>query len=225
MTDESTMTGDASRRGAAGANHDRWDALAAIVLALAAVLSAWAAYEATRWSGEQADSYAVSAATRADAGRHGTIASRNLQIDVASFIGWSQAIASDDKRLSTFLAERFRPEFKGAFDAWVALPFQAPAVAPPGTPFDRPEYQLAEQATADRLTAQADAALLQAQSDNQISDDFVLVAVIFASVLFMAGIASRFSERRIQAGLTALAAALFVVGVLAEFVLPQNVGL
>jgi hypothetical protein len=225
MTDEPMAMEGASPPSSTGASHDRWDALAAIVLALAAVLSAWAAYEATRWSGEQADSYAISAATRADAARHGTLASRNVQVDVASFIGWSQAIGGHDERLSTFLAERFRPEFKTAFDAWLSIPFEAPAVAPPGTPFALPEYQLAEQTTADALTAQADAALVEAQKDNQIADNFVLVAVIFASVLFMAGIASRFSERRIKAGLTAVAAVLFVLGMMAEFLLPQNIGL
>jgi hypothetical protein len=65
---------------------ERIEIVAAILLAMAVVLSAWGAYQATRWSGEQANSYAESAALRASAGRHGTIASRQIQIDVASFI-------------------------------------------------------------------------------------------------------------------------------------------
>jgi len=51
------------------------------------------------------------------------------------------------------------------------------------------------------------------------------VAVIFASVLFMAGIASRFEQHRIRMGLAIVAAPLFMVGAVADFVLPQNVGL
>ena len=48
---------------------ERVEIVAAILLALATVLSAWGAYQATRWSGQQADAYAESAALRASASR------------------------------------------------------------------------------------------------------------------------------------------------------------
>jgi len=38
----------------------------------------------------------------------------------------------------------------------------------------------------------------------------------------VAGIASRFKQRRINGGLSLLAAALFEAGMVAEFLLPQN---
>src|SRR5690242_7313565 len=93
------------------ARRDRWDAVAAIVLALAAVLSAWAAYQSTRWSGEQANAYAQSAAFRSDAGRHQTNASRQIQIDVATFLEWTSAYDSGSTHLADVLHERFRAEF------------------------------------------------------------------------------------------------------------------
>ena len=206
---------------AEAARDDRWDALAAIVLALSAVLSAWCAYQSTRWSGEQADAYAQSSALRADAARHGTAASRQMQIDVSSFLGWSSAYSSADRQLTEFLRARFRPEFAVAFEAWVATQ-PSVGVAPEGTPFDMPEYVVTEQEQSNALVAQADVALADAQRYNQIADDFVLVAVVFATVLFVAGIASRFKQRRIKGGLSLLAAALFVAGMVAEFLLPQN---
>ena len=97
---------------------ERVEIVAAILLALATVLSAWGAYQATRWSGEQADAYARSAALRAAARRQGTVASRNIQVDVSTFLAWSQAKASGDERLATFLESRFRPEFEAPFEAW-----------------------------------------------------------------------------------------------------------
>ncbi|MFN8620188.1 MAG: hypothetical protein U0869_05515 [Chloroflexota bacterium] len=200
---------------------DRWDALAAIVLALAAVLSAWAAYQSTRWSGEQANAYAESAALRAAAGQHGTAASRQIQIDVSTFLGWSEAVAAGDAARATFIRERMRTEFQPAFDAWLATA-PDPATPPKDTPFTRPEYVLAEQTQADALNAAADERLADAQEHNQIADDFVLVAVVFASVLFVAGIASRFRQARIRGGLSLLAAGLFCAGVVLEFLLPQN---
>jgi len=205
-------------------NRDRWDALSAIVLALAAVLSAWAAYQSTLWSGDQAQAYAESAAARAQAARHASAASRQIQIDVATFLEWSAAKSAGNAQQASFLEARFRSEFQPAFQAWLATATTA-GVVPPGTPFDRPEYQLAEQKAADDADAQAEQLMEEADRDNQVSDNFVLTAVIFASVLFVAGIASRFEQPRIKGGLAAVAAFLFVVGAIFEFVLPQSFGL
>src|SRR5262245_5585030 len=102
------MTDPEAAEAAEAARRDRWDALAAIVLALAAVLSAWAAYQSTRWSGYQANSYARSAAYRSDAARHQTNASRQIQIDVATFLQWTAASESGNAQLADALHERFR---------------------------------------------------------------------------------------------------------------------
>ena len=91
---------------------ERVEIVAAILLSLATVLAAWGAYQATRWSGEQADAYAESAALRASAGRQAAIASRQIQIDVTAFLSWAQAKATDDDRLADFLRARFRPRIR-----------------------------------------------------------------------------------------------------------------
>jgi hypothetical protein len=203
---------------------ERVEVVAAILLSLATVLSAWGAYQATRWSGEQANNYARSAALRAESGRHGTIASRQIQIDVQTFIAWVDAAATDDQRLADFYVERFRPEFIPAFTAWRLQPGVDSEGLPEGTPFDQPEYVNAEQATAEKLFADADAALAEAQWNNQISDDFVLTAVLFASVLFFAGIAARFRPQWIRWTMLGVAVVVFGIGLVVEFLLPQNVG-
>jgi hypothetical protein len=204
---------------------DRVEVVAAILLALATVLSAWGAYQATRWGGEQADQYAQSSALRADAGRHAATASRQLQLDVASFIAWSQAKASKNTALADFLSARFRAEFVPAFQAWLTgAPADAQGV-PSGTPFDQPTYALAEQTKSDQLTAQADAALAEAQRANQISDDFVLTAVLFASVLFFAGTAPKFRPPMLRWGMIAMAVLIFGVGLVVEFSLPQSISI
>jgi hypothetical protein len=203
---------------------DKVEILAAILLSLATVLSAWGAYQATRWSGEQANGYARSAALRADSARHGTAASRQIQVDVQSFLAWSAAKAGSDERLATFLRDRFRPEFATAFDVWAQSAAKDAAGIPVGTPFDSGAYVLAEQKTADDLYAQADAALVLAQRDNQTGDDFVLTSVMFASVLFFAGIASRFRVPIVRWALIGLGGVVFVGGLIVEFSLPQNVG-
>jgi hypothetical protein len=203
---------------------DRIEIVAAVILALATVLSAWGAYQATRWSGEQANNYAKSAALRAQASGHGLAASRQIQIDVATFLTWANAASQNDQRLADFIESRFRDEFKPAFGAWRLSGSPDATGLPEGTPFQLPEYRLAEQAVADDLQQQADQALLDAQSNNQISDNFVLTAVLFASVLFFAGIAARFRSRPIRVSMLAVALVVFGLGLVVEFSLPQNVG-
>ena len=200
---------------------ERVEVVAAILLALATVLSAWGAYQATRWSGEQADSYARSAALRAESGRHGTAASRQIQIDVATFLAWADAKAQRDTRLAGFIEQRFRAEFKPPFKAWLTGSPADASGLPSGTPFDQPEYKLAEQAVADTKLGEADAALLEAQEANQVSDNFVLTAVLFASVLFFAGIAARFRPQWIRWAMLGMAVAVFVLGLAVEFSLPN----
>lgn len=227
--DQGTEPAEVGERGIAAAARDAWrddrvEVVAAILLSLATVLSAWGAYQATRWSGVQANSYAESAALRAEAGRHGTVASRQIQIDVATFIAWADAAEQDDTRLADFIDDRFRAEFKPAFDAWLNSGPPDSTGLPAGTPFERPEYKLAEQALADAKVIEADQAQLDAQEANQISDNFILTVVLFASILFFAGIAARFRPQRIRWALLSVAVVLFVAGLIVEFSLPQNVG-
>ena len=80
------------------------------------------------------------------------------------------------------------------------------------------------QVLADELFRQADAALAEAQWNNQISDNFVLTAVLFASVLFFAGIAARFRPQWLRWTMLGVALVVFCVGLVVEFLLPQNIG-
>jgi len=210
---------------ARGMWHDeRVEIASAILLALATVLSAWGAYQATRWSGEQANNYAESSKLRADSNRHGTLASRNIQIDVETFIAWVDAKAQKDDALAEFYVARFRPEFLPAFDDWRLGPDKDAAGLPAGTPFREPTYVIAEQVLADASYAKADAALAEAQWNNQVSDNFVLTAVLFASVLFFAGIAARFRPQWIRWTMLGVATVVFFLGLVVEFLLPQNIG-
>ena len=59
---------------------------------------------------------------------------------------------------------------------------------------------------------------------NQVSDDFVLAAVLFASVLFFSGLAGTFDSLRAQLFLLILGAVMLVVGTIIVITLPQNIG-
>ena len=174
---------------------DRWEPLAevivTVVLAFATLATAWSGYQAARWGGEQSASYSQAGALRTESTRASTEAGQLIQIDIGMFTNWVNAFAAEDQLLAEFYEDRFRDEFKPAFEAWMATD---PANNPdaPETPFSLPEYQLNKAAEADRLEKEAEATFAQGSEANQTSDKYILNTVFLASVLFLGGIASRF---------------------------------
>ena len=162
----------------------------AVLLAVAAVATAWASYQASRWRGEQSLAQAKASATRIESTRSSDLANGQTEVDVATFIQWSDAMLHDDATAEEFYRTRFRDEFAEAFDAWLALdPLQDPS-APP-TPFAMSEYELDARIEADRLQTTAEGLSAVAQEDVQKADNYMLCVVLFASALFFAGISTR----------------------------------
>ena len=87
-----------------------------MLLAVAAVATAWAAYQSARWHGEQARAQSASIAARVESTRAANVANRQGQVDVALFTQWVDAYAREEDELSAFYRKRFRPEFVPAFD-------------------------------------------------------------------------------------------------------------
>jgi hypothetical protein len=200
----------------------RVELIAAIMLSIATVVTAWSAYQATRWSGDQAENYTSASATRTESVRASTEANRQVLIDVATFLNWLDAEQSGDHALANDIHVRMRQEFLPAFDAWLAA---APAGSiPDGTPFELPEYRLAAEAESKRLENKAAVLFEDGNKSNQVSDDFVLAAVLFASVLFFSGLAGTFDSLRAQVLLLILGAVMLGVGTIIVITLPQNVG-
>jgi len=201
----------------------RVEMLAAILLSMATVLTAWSAYQATRWSGVQAESYTTASARRTESVRATGVANRQILIDVDVFINWLDAAdLRNEGGLADDLRDRMRDEFRPAFDAWLAT--GPPGQLPDGTPFERPEYHLAALDESDRLEAEAAAEFDEGAEANQISDNFVLAAVLFASVLFFSGLAGTFDSIKAQVMLLVLAGLMISAGTVIVFSLPQNVG-
>jgi hypothetical protein len=214
------------------------DFLLAVTLALAAVGTAWAGFQSAKWSGVQANSYAKSGAMRSESNQSTARAAQQRIVDGVGFTSWIGAlqreiIADPSIKLeggweprkgsfSAFFFERFRDEFRPAVDAWIeSRPLLDPD-APP-TPFDMPEYQLASEQRALQFETQAEALASTARDANQRSDNYVLTAVVFALVLFFAGVAGRAKRFRSQALLSVLAAAALVASIVLLLVQPIEI--
>lgn len=192
------------------------DSWTAIILAVAAVATAWASFQASQWSGAQSDAQSASAIARADAGRAATAATQQVVIDSQMWLSWIDAVNTGDRRKAGFLDDRFSPSLKAAQADWVSgAKLDAngvPVVIPPGTPLDLPSYVVPEQVAADRDAERAEALLAEADVASTNSTKFVLVAVLLALTLFFASIATKFSRPKVQVLLTLVALAILVVG-------------
>jgi hypothetical protein len=173
----------------------RLEVVSALLLALATVATAWAAYQSRQWTGEQAQGYSQGTTARITENRASALAGRQEQIDIATFIQWLDARAQRLDDLARFYRVRFRAEFKPAFAAWLATrPFGSRDVPP--TPFAMPQYRLAAAAQADRLERTAAAASEHAKEANRHADNYMLAVVLFASALFFAGISTKLGSVR-----------------------------
>lgn len=193
----------------ASKHRDVLEVVATLLLALAAVATAWSSYQANRWNGEQVKAGSRTNGLRIEAARAQGLSEAEMQVDVATFIAWSNAYATGDEHLQEFYVTRFRADFRPAFDAWLATdPFNNPQA--PLTPFKMAEYHLASRDEAARLDAAAAASSEVVQRNVQRSANYVLAVVLFAVTLFFAGFSTKLESRRLQVVLLTTGWILFV---------------
>jgi hypothetical protein len=191
-----------------GSREQRVELATTVILAAAALASAWCAYESSRWSGVQAIDFARAGALRVESSKADGRANTQESIDVSLFSNWLNAFATDQTELARFYQDRFTPRLEPAFDAWIAQKPRTNKNAPP-SPFAMKEYVVPDRVESAQLVAQADEATAEAKRNNQRSDNYVLAVVLFASALFIAGVSSRLENLANRTALVILAFLLF----------------
>ena len=191
------------------ARQRRVELLATILLAVAAVATAWSTFQSTRWRGEQTADYSKATAARIQSSEASTRAGQLTQVDIATFIQWVNASVAGDRTLADFYRRRFRAEFRPAFGAWLATHPRTNRSAPL-TPFAMPQYRVAEAVKSQQLNTAAGTYADTAGTANQRSDNYVLAVVLFASSLFFAGISTKLRSLRQREVLLALGWAIFL---------------
>lgn len=204
------VNGSANPDAPVARNRNWIEILATLLLALAAVATAWSSYQAARWNGEQAQASGRVNALRIEAGRAQGLAEGQTQVDIAIFFEWVNATANDDGELVEFYETRFRPEFQTAFDAWVTTDPFTNAGAPP-TPFAMDDYRLDAADEAQRLDAAAEAEAAIVRRNIQRSANYVLGVVLFAVALFFAGMSTKMTGLGPRKVLLAVGTVVFVV--------------
>lgn len=185
-----------------------------LILSLTAVLTAWSGFEASKWGGEMSIAFSQASSARIQASAAQSEAQAARQYDLSIYTEWVLAQARGDEELSAFIEERFSEEFAVAFDAWNDAGRTADG------PLTVAEYVPSGTVEAAELTERADEKFAEALTNNQRGDDYSLLTVLFALVLFFAALSQsqRVTWRR-QAFL-GLSGVLGVVGVVVLLTFP-----
>jgi hypothetical protein len=195
---------------AAPGRRDWVEIVATVLLAFAAVATAWSSYQANRWNGEQTKASSRVNALRIDAARAQGLAEGQTEVDIAMFFQWVNATATDEGELADFYEARFRSDFRPAFEAWQATDPLTNADAPP-TPFAMDEYELPQENTeARQADAAAEAMAATVRLNIQRSANYVLGVVLFAVALFFAGMSTKLRGEGVRKVLLAVGCAVFI---------------
>ena len=161
------------------------DIVTVFVLSVTAVLTAWCGFEASKWGGEMSIAFSQASSARIQGeSAEGTARDARLY-DLTIYAQWVLAVADEREELVDFIEARFSPEFRVAFDAWDAGgrveqgPLAMAEYVPPGT------QEAAE------LSERADAKFQEALDNNQRGDNYSLLTVLFALVLFLTAMSQR----------------------------------
>jgi hypothetical protein len=193
----------------------------ALLLSLVTIAAAWSGYAAAKWGTESRLELAQAATLRNLATRADLAALSTRNFDSSTFTAWFTAYTLDDPQKQVVAERRFRPEYKVAFDAWIATdPFNNPK-APPG-PSYMPQYKLADQAKAEELDREAVAASAAGHHAGVVGDDYIRITVFLAAVLFLVGIGSTFKLHTIRYALITIGSLLLI---LATVLILQQPGL
>ena len=191
-----------------------------VILAVVAVATAWSGYQAARWDGRQAFLYGHSTKIRVEASEAATLGGQQRLQDISTFNTWIVAQAQGQHQIADLYVQRFSPEYKLAFDAWLATdPLNNPD-APPGPSF-MPEYHNARTEHAAKLNDEATMAFDEGTEARETADRYVRQTVLFATVLFMIAVSQRFTYRAVRLTATGLAAGLMLFALLGVIFLPR----
>jgi len=145
--------------------------------------------------------------------------SQALIVHSSMFMQLLAAQHAGNAELASFYAERFPPDVKKAYDAWLAQkPFENRAADP--HPFVPNLYQVRGTEEAAEARADAGRQLAAAREAGNRSGQYLANTVLFATVLFFAGTAGKFEQPRVRLSAAAFAVAVFVFAALRMLLMP-----
>jgi len=193
--------------------------ISAVLLSIVIVSTAWCAYQSTLWSGIMTFTLSEVNANTQKYAMNTIQQSQYSTIDAITFIEYVNALNNNDEELAQFLFERFREDFKSAVEAWLKTNPLENSDAPPH-PFVMAEYKKTFSEDADKFAVQSTIKLKEASQANKNSDNYILLTVIYASVLFLSGVLSKFPSLKVRTSLLTIGIIIYAITTAELFSLP-----
>jgi hypothetical protein len=195
--------------------HKSIEIASAILLSLAMIASAWCAYQSARWSGVQSIRYNEASAARATATEYHVWSTWRSQADIVAFNDYQlERLAGNQEAMDYFRENVFSDDLRAAFTEWETTdPYVNPDA--PDTPFDISDYEYPWYNVALANEQEAQGKVEDAKQANQQSDNYVLLTVLFAAVLFFAGISTKFDSLNLKIMTLTAGAIVFIASLIA----------
>lgn len=199
----------------------KWvEPVVALLMALATLSTAWCSYESAAWTRRSNRLVNESDGLERQAGLLSVEGMQSATIHVAMFMQVLSALQLGNEKLASFYVERFPPDVRKAYDAWIAQkPFENPKAAP--HPFEPPLYELRGSHESAEASRKAAAKREEARVAGSISGQYLANTVLFAAVLFFASAAGKFEQRRVRTVALIFAAAVFLFAAARVMLLPR----
>jgi hypothetical protein len=203
------------------AEKKKWvEPVAALIMALATLSTAWCSFQSAAWTRK---SNRLMNEFNALERRAGVLTIQGMQqatIHTGMFMQALAAREAGNDKLVNFYVERFPPELRKAYDAWLAQkPFENPNAD--AHPFVPNLYEARGTHEAAEANARAANSLEEARKAGTVSGQYLANTVLFAAVLFFANASSRFEQRRVRIVAFAFAVAVFLFAVVRTVMLPR----
>src|SRR5256885_4375881 len=198
----------------------KWiEPVVAVLMALTTICTAWCSYESATWTRQSNRLMNESNALEQRAALLEVQGNQALIVHTAMFMELLAAQYAGNEKLASFYAERFPPDVKKAYEAWLAQkPFENRAAD--AHPFVPNLYQVRGAAEAAAARANAERRIVEARDAGNRSGQYLANTVLFATVLFFAGTAGKFEQPRVRLFAAAFGVALFVLAVIRMLLMP-----
>ena len=182
-----------------------------LVLAVTTILTAWSAFQASKWGGAMSIAFSEASSIRIEAARSDATANARQSNHIGLWTEWVAAEGAGEVQLGEFLVERFPEPLSSAHRDWLAA--GGASEGAPDSPFAMASYVLPERLAAAAADERASGRFEAALVNNQRSDNYTVLTVLFAAVLFFMAMAGRVRGRRSQWVLLGTGLVLAAVGV------------
>src|SRR5438094_10103732 len=198
----------------------RWiEPVTALLMALATLSTAWCSFQSAAWTRKSNRLMNEFNALERKAGLLSIQGIQQATIHTTMFMELLAAQQAGNEKLVNFYVERFPPDMRKAYDAWMEQkPLENPNAEPhPFVPklYEPPGTREAADANAKAATSQQQAGIA-----GSVSGQYLANTVLFATVLFFASASGKFEQRRVRLVAFAFATAVFVFAVVRTAMLP-----